>query len=146
MGRAPSPGTGFEARMAAPGDEVQANRLYYPRLSDDFEVAAGRIVVVPRGGTVHPNIDRLFRSLARAYGKRVVAVLLSGMGREGVDGLRAVQEAGGRTLVETPEAARFPNMPRAAGEAGVAMEVLPAGRHRRGRAPRAAGASPAQAL
>jgi two-component system CheB/CheR fusion protein len=67
----------------------------------------------PRFGP-SPSIDALFESLAASWGERGVAVVLSGTGSDGACGLRAVGGAGGLTLVQAPESARFDGMPRAA--------------------------------
>jgi len=60
------------------------------------------------------TVDPLFRSAAARYGERVVGVLLSGMGADGVSGLIAIKKAGGMSLVPSPAEARFHNMPVAA--------------------------------
>jgi two-component system, chemotaxis family, protein-glutamate methylesterase/glutaminase len=57
-------------------------------------------------------IDALFQSLARHAGKRTIAVILSGMLKDGSLGLTAIKEAGGIALVQSPEDAAFPDMPR----------------------------------
>jgi two-component system chemotaxis response regulator CheB len=63
---------------------------------------------------LRPNIDLLFESVARTFADRAVGVILSGMGHDGAEGLRAIKAAGGTTLVEDPGSAEFPEMPRAA--------------------------------
>src|SRR5437867_9317672 len=57
------------------------------------------------------TVDPLFRSVAARYGERVVGVLLSGMGADGVSGLIAIKKAGGMSLVQHPGEARFETMP-----------------------------------
>ncbi|MFM1811739.1 MAG: hypothetical protein RLZZ336_677 [Cyanobacteriota bacterium] len=92
----------------------------------------GQIVVIPpnRDATVEhgqlrlsdplprfgpsPSIDRLFESLAQDCGDQSLAVVLSGTGSDGACGLRMVGAAGGLTLVQSPDSARFDGMPRAA--------------------------------
>jgi len=71
-----------------------------------------------------PSIDVLFESAARSYGAGVVGVLLTGYGRDGTAGMRAVREAGGVTIAQDPESAMQGAMPRGAIDAGVAGEVL----------------------
>lgn len=61
-----------------------------------------------------PSIDLLFDSLAQHWGGKGVAIVLSGTGSDGACGLRNVGAAGGLTLVQSPESARFDGMPRAA--------------------------------
>ncbi len=59
----------------------------------------------------HP-IDIFFRSLANAYENRSVAVILSGTGSDGTNGIRAIKEQNGMIIVQSPESAKFDGMPR----------------------------------
>ena len=72
-----------------------------------------------------PSVDRLFESAARAVGSRLVAVVLTGMGRDGLRGAKAVKEAGGLVIAEHASTAVVYGMPRQIVEAGLADEVLP---------------------
>ncbi len=72
-----------------------------------------------------PSADVLFESAAAAYGRGVIAILLTGMGRDGADGCLAVREAGGITLVQDEATSVVYGMPRAAAENGGATEILP---------------------
>ncbi len=74
-------------------------------------------------GLYRPSVDRLLTSAAQAAGARTVGVVLTGMGDDGAAGLRAVRDAGGRTLTESRETAVIFGMPRAAAPA--AERVLP---------------------
>jgi two-component system chemotaxis response regulator CheB len=73
----------------------------------------------PRTALHRPAIDVLMASVAKVYGRGVLGVLLTGMGSDGVEGLRAIRAAGGRTLAESEESAVIYGMPKAAVEAGV---------------------------
>jgi two-component system chemotaxis response regulator CheB len=73
----------------------------------------------PRGALHKPAIDVLMTAVAKTYGPRALGVLLTGMGVDGVEGLRAIRAAGGRTLAESEESAVIYGMPKAAVEAGV---------------------------
>jgi two-component system, chemotaxis family, protein-glutamate methylesterase/glutaminase len=71
-------------------------------------------VAVRRGPKEHstrPAIDPLFRSAAQSFGNRVVGILLSGGGDDGVNGLIAIKERGGVSLAQEPEDSDMPYMP-----------------------------------
>jgi two-component system, chemotaxis family, protein-glutamate methylesterase/glutaminase len=68
----------------------------------------------PKEQHTRPAIDPLFRSAAASNGTRVVGVLLSGTGDDGVSGLISITAAGGISLVQDPLEAAFPQMPRSA--------------------------------
>jgi two-component system, chemotaxis family, CheB/CheR fusion protein len=71
-------------------------------------------------------IDGFLASLALDQGHRAVAVILSGMGQDGAQGIRAVHEHGGLVLVQDPATAEYPSMPRSAVASLVADQVLSA--------------------
>ena len=79
----------------------------------------------PRAALHRPSIDVLMASVARVYGAKALGVVLTGMGSDGVLGLRAIREAGGRALAESEETCVIYGMPKAAVEAGVVDESIP---------------------
>ncbi len=70
-------------------------------------------------------IDLFLTSLAKNYGERAIGIILSSLGSDGTHGLRAINEAGGITLVQDPETAEFDGMPRSALATGVVNQILP---------------------
>jgi two-component system chemotaxis response regulator CheB len=71
-----------------------------------------------------PSADKLFKSAA-AMGQKVIGVILTGMGDDGVEGAKAIRDAGGLIIAESQETAVVNGMPGAAVRAGVANKVLP---------------------
>jgi chemotaxis response regulator CheB len=67
--------------------------------------------------------DSLLASLADSYGPRALAVVLTGMGHDGAEGVRAVKAAGGTVIAQSEESAVQPSMPRAAIRAGADLVV-----------------------
>ncbi len=72
-----------------------------------------------------PSVDVLFESVAREIGGHSIACLLTGMGRDGAQGLLAIRNAGGRTLVQDQATSVVFGMPREAMLLGAAERVLP---------------------
>jgi two-component system, chemotaxis family, protein-glutamate methylesterase/glutaminase len=72
-----------------------------------------------------PSIDVLFNSVAKLYGKRSVGVILTGMGSDGVNGLKTVKEAGGFTIAQDEATSAIFGMPRVAIESNIIDKVLP---------------------
>ena len=79
----------------------------------------------PRDALHRPSADVLMVSAAEAFGPRVVGIVLTGMGSDGAEGLRAIREKGGLTQAESEETCVIYGMPKAAIEAGVVHRVVP---------------------
>ena len=77
------------------------------------------------GVNCRPSVDILFRSVAHAYGMRVLAIVLSGMGNDGLLGCEAIAEAGGQILVQDRDSAVVWGMPGFVAGAGLAEAQLP---------------------
>jgi two-component system, chemotaxis family, protein-glutamate methylesterase/glutaminase len=89
------------------------------------DVGAVRVVHSASENGVRPAVDPLFRSAARAYGSRVIGVVLTGALDDGASGIVAIKEAGGITVAQDPHEAFSPGMPRSAVNTGKIDHVLP---------------------
>lgn len=120
----------LEVKVAEDGEPVRPGAaLVAPEGSHMLVQSEGRIKLsrgLPVGGH-RPSIDVLFRSVASAYGRSAIGVLLTGMGRDGAEGLKAIKEMGGVTLVQNEASCVVFGMPKAAIELGIVDYVLPPG-------------------
>ena len=115
------------ARHARDGEAIDPGRIYVAP-PDQHMLIHGRVIRLSRGpreNGVRPAIDPLFRTAARWYGPRVVGVILSGTLDDGSAGLVAIKERGGVAIVQDPEEALFPGMPRNAIDAAPVDHILP---------------------
>jgi two-component system chemotaxis response regulator CheB len=106
-------GGGARVLMAPPGKHLVL-RGGALRLTDD-----------PERHSCRPSVDVLFASLAAEAGPDTVACLLTGMGRDGAEGLRAIRAAGGATIAQDEATSAVFGMPREAILMGAARQVLP---------------------
>lgn len=90
-------------------------------------IREGELVLTtdPERHSCRPSVDVLFESLARETGSSVVACLLTGMGRDGAQGLLDIRRAGGRTIAQDEETSVVYGMPREAALLGAVERVLP---------------------
>jgi two-component system chemotaxis response regulator CheB len=100
--------------LAPGGAHLRMEKDGRVRLSDD----------APMGG-LRPRADLTIADVAKIYGPSLLLVVLTGMGKDGLEGAKAVKKAGGRILVEAESTCVVYGMPRAVAEAGLADEILP---------------------
>jgi two-component system chemotaxis response regulator CheB len=101
----------------APGDfhlEVVGSGPYRCRLSDGPKVNGHR-----------PSVDVMFRSVTQAVGGRAIGVILTGMGRDGAEGLLTLRNAGAETLGQDEQSSVVYGMPKVAFEMGAVAKQLP---------------------
>ncbi|HEV2643392.1 MAG TPA: CheB methylesterase domain-containing protein, partial [Candidatus Elarobacter sp.] len=115
----------IRVREAVDGAMVESDCVYLAPGGTNTTVvgaagAARFALAVPlAAGAAVPSADVLFRSAAGVFGAHAIAVVLTGMGRDGTEGVRAIRGAGGRAIVQDRDSSAIYGMPRAAlAEAG----------------------------
>jgi two-component system chemotaxis response regulator CheB len=103
----------LDTASAEDGEPIEAGRIYVGPPDCHLLVEDGHVQLGggPKENGHRPAIDPLFRSAARFYGSRVIAVVLSGTLDDGTAGLRVVRASGGMTVVQDPDDALYPAMP-----------------------------------
>jgi two-component system chemotaxis response regulator CheB len=133
---------GFTASLAARLD--RASHLSVREAAGAEELDPGVALIAPGGahlrldatgrttlsdaepvGGLRPRADLLIEDAARRYGRRLLLVVMTGMGNDGLKGAREVKRHGGRVIVEAEETCTVYGMPRAVAEADLADSVVP---------------------
>jgi two-component system chemotaxis response regulator CheB len=120
--------TELRVKEAEDGDRLEAGCVYVAPPDVHLYVEAGGTLALRDGPAVNhlrPSGDVLLSSLAEACGGRCLAVVLTGLGRDGTAGAEAVKKAGGRVIAQDAATSEFSAMPQAAIAAGVVDQVLP---------------------
>jgi two-component system chemotaxis response regulator CheB len=114
------------ARHPVDGETIQPGHIYVAPPDLHLLLRDGQILLRrgPQENRTRPAIDPLFRSAAIAYGPRVVGVVLTGLLDDGAAGLVAIKRCGGVTVVQDPDDAQWPEMPRRALERGHVDHVV----------------------
>jgi two-component system response regulator WspF len=119
--------TRHRIELAAEGDRPSSGRRFLAATNDHLVLSAeGRLgyVVEPRDLSYRPSVDLLFNSAADFWPETGVAVLLTGMGRDGAQGLLRLRRLRWHTIAQDEATSVVYGMPRAAAEIGAAAEVL----------------------
>jgi two-component system chemotaxis response regulator CheB len=118
---------------AAANMPVRAGTVYIAPGSAHLRIraaAGGYVTDLDPSGPINrhmPSVDALFRSAASVVGRNAVGVILTGMGKDGADGLLAMRQAGARTLGQDEASCVVYGMPREAALIGAVEEVVPLG-------------------
>lgn len=113
------------------GEEMMPNRIYFAPGISNIRVVRNEshVPVITFVNDIYkefnnPSVDCLFESIAEVYGPRALAVILTGMGKDGVAGLKKIKECGGVTIAQDETSSVVYGMPRAAFESGAALHKL----------------------
>ncbi|MBI4608536.1 MAG: chemotaxis-specific protein-glutamate methyltransferase CheB [Candidatus Rokubacteria bacterium] len=120
-------GARLMVKLAEPGESIRPGTVYLAR--DGFQMGItkdGRIRLTkePMEDGFCPSASYLFQSVAEAYGRSAIGILLTGMGRDGAAGLKKLREVGGVTVAQDEESSVIFGMPGEAVRLGAAQHVL----------------------
>jgi two-component system chemotaxis response regulator CheB len=106
--------TGHHAKLAAQHELIQKNHVYIA--PDDYHLTVNRFnrLVLSSDGPVkghRPSADYLLFSIAKNYGKRGMGIILTGMGDDGAEGMKAIKDAGGLTIAQNKDSSVIFGMP-----------------------------------
>jgi two-component system chemotaxis response regulator CheB len=113
-----------EGDVPTAGEVLVAPGGFHLRVSRTAGVVRAHLDDGPQENFCRPAVDALFRSAAQAYGGAAVALILTGMGSDGLVGCRLLGEAGARIVVQDEASSVVWGMPGAVATAGLAHEVL----------------------
>lgn len=122
---------GQECREGVTGEKIMPDRLYLAPGGLHMEVVSKlsekRIMLsdAPEENFCRPAVDVMLRSLSAAYGKRLLIVMLTGMGHDGLAGCKIAHENGATVIAQDEKTSTVWGMPRVVAEAGLCTMVLP---------------------
>lgn len=123
--------TAVEVAEAIDGKKLESGHAYiapgdkHLTIERTAQGLMSRLRQGPRVNGHRPSVDVLFESVAKNVGTRAVAALLTGMGKDGAEGLLSLRQGGAHTLAQDEASCVVFGMPRAAIELGAAIEVTP---------------------
>jgi two-component system chemotaxis response regulator CheB len=120
-------GTPLTVSVAAHGERIKPGHVYVNPAEYSMKMS-GQIISLgePDAGLLyHPSCDTMLRSVASTFRQQVIGLILSGMGSDGVEGMRAIKAAGGTTLAQDAKSSVVYGMNKLAVEKGHIDKVLP---------------------
>jgi two-component system chemotaxis response regulator CheB len=122
--------TGLKVSVLGDEERLLGNHIYFAPASTNMRIidSGGG----PKAVYVHdkyreynnPSVDCLFESVASVFGSRAIGVILTGMGKDGTRGLKAIRDAGGFTVVQDEDSCVVYGMPKSALESGAALHQV----------------------
>ena len=108
------------------GMQIKANMVYVMPENTVMSIEGGKLILTKRDLSIKVNmaIDIFFSSLAKDTVFKKIAIILSGMGKDGTKGVKAIAESGGYIIVQAPDSAGEDSMPTSVIAEGYANEVL----------------------
>lgn len=118
-----------KVKIAQDGETPSAGTIYFAPEKSHLELnSLGKLTLNPATGIVDghcPSVTVMFKSAAQFYGKGMMGVLLTGMGRDGATGMQAIAQAGGTTIAQDEASSIVFGMPKEAIALGAVQHILP---------------------
>ena len=119
--------TKLPVRVAQEGDRIEPGRAYLAGRDQHLILSSPThlgYTTRPENASYCPSVDVFFQSVARQWRGPVVGVVLTGMGRDGAEGLRTLRHAGHHTIAQDKSSSAVYGLPKAASELDAAKEIL----------------------
>jgi len=119
--------TALKVRLAQPGDRPQPGQVLIAGREDHLILTRESTLdytAKPEDYPYRPSVNVFFETVARPWGGQAVGVLLTGMGKDGGNGLLALRQAGCHTIAQDQASSAIYGMPKAAAEIGAAVDIL----------------------
>lgn len=119
--------TPLHVKLAEPGETAQPGTVYFAPNGAQMRITNDRQIHLTKGPTENhfcPSVSYLFQSVAKAFGRSAIGILLTGMGQDGAVGLLQLSKAGGVTIAQDEETSVIFGMPGEAIRLGAAQYVL----------------------
>ena len=117
----------LDVKEAEEGDELKRGHVLIAPGNHHMEVVGNHVHLNedPKIHFVRPAVDVMMKTAAPIYGKRIVGVVLTGMGYDGAEGMRMIKDFGGRTIVQDEASCVVYGMPKAVVDSNAADMVVP---------------------
>ncbi len=115
-------------KQAEHGDRLLPGHIYIAPPAHHLLVNPNNTLSLTSTSVVNfsrPSADVFLDSVAASYGKRAIAIILTGRGKDGAEGIQSIHKQGGTTIVQAPETAEFEGMPNQAIATGIVDYILP---------------------
>jgi len=116
----------LKVEQAENGMIVQCNQVYLIPSDKFMTIRHNKLYLTTKEKIKGPHltINTFFNSLAEDYGKKAIGIILSGLGSDGTDGIKAIKKAGGMVMARDPETSEFGSMPSHAIATGLVDFVM----------------------
>ncbi len=123
-------GSWIKVKEAEDGEPIKPDFAYLAPARKCMTVEEEKIRLLdPQCGEedyfICPSADIFFSSVAKVYGPRAIAVVLTGMGKDGAEGIKEIKKSGGKTIAQDEKSSLIFGMPQAAIDSGAVEKVLP---------------------